>query len=262
MASLRKAGSGPFGIGGVSYIVLPEGCKLQPIPESKDADGPRRKRGEFTFRDVASLVVYVQRQRNVSSLVYADGRRLIAVLNGHFPESEDVLGTGWGDHRAVFEPKWTTAWTAWTGFDDQWQTQEAFAEFLEERIPDIAEPDGALLMETATNLRLRMDVVYEKAVSLANDTVQLTYREDMQAAGTIKIPERFSLFLRPFEGADLVEIHARLRIAKPDAHGKVRFMFRLGERVQRVVDEAFDAMAEEVQRETDVPVLKGTPPNL
>ena len=52
-------------------------------------------------------------------------------------------------------------------------------------------------------------------------------------------------------------IRARIRFAKPDSNGRVRFMFRLGEEVQKTLDDAIDAVCELVTNSTGVQVYKG-----
>ena len=53
-------------------------------------------------------------------------------------------------------------------------------------------------------------------------------------------------------------LEVALRFSKPDGQGKVKFQFRLEERVSRVVDDEFLKMQERIASETGVPVYWGS----
>lgn len=243
----------------VPFVVVPEGHRIEVVDVERFQDQPNRKRGRLVFHDIDSFIHYVSKHKNPQTLALVDLTRasIAAVLNHHGPARNDA---GWGDHQARYDPRWTPAWTAWTGFDDKWQTQSDFAEFLEERIGDIAVPDGAQLLEVVKNLRMNLNVRFDSSKVLHNGTVQLTYHEDLEsgggAKGDLKVPEYFTLLLKPFDDAEPVTIEARLRITPP-RDGEVRFMFKLGERVREVKDEQIAAMVQRVEEATDLVVLNG-----
>lgn len=251
----------PFFHHGVPVAIVPEGYTMWPLETEKYQDTPNRRRGKLVVRDVASFVVYVNRHRDAGSLVLVDpgeGRRITAYLNHHEPAENgiDEPLPGWGDHIVVFEPRLTPGWTGWTGMGDTWMNQESLAEFLEERIGEIAEPDGATLVEIATQLKLTIGTEYERAINLTNGQIQLVYKENIQTS--IEIPTHFTISVKPFDGAEAVTLHARLRIRKPDAKGEVFFMWKLGEAVRFELDRVYDKLAQEIQVATEVSVLRGS----
>ena len=154
---------------------------------------PRRKRGTVTLRDGMSFAQYVNAQKTPETMIFADGIKLTAIFNHHEPSSTLSELAGWNDHRAEFEMKFTPSWTAWTGFDDHWQTQQDFAEFLEERIPDIADPPGADLLEIVRTLRMKVETHWENVIVLQNDAVQMKWVDEV-STGDVKIPENITLY--------------------------------------------------------------------
>lgn len=259
LASLIEASRGKnTAQGNVDYEVVPNGYSVVPLNFESLQDAPNRKRGTLVVRDVPSFIRYVNRHKDRGSLVLVDpkdGRTITAYLNHHEPVDVEEAEPGWGDHKVVLEPRWTPGWTAWQMYGDKAMTQEDFARFLDERLGEIEEPDGATLMEVATELRMNVDTEYERRTNLSNDTVQLVLRENMTTS--IEIPTHFTIVLRPFDGAEAVRLPARLVVFKPDATGHVKFMWRLGEGPRIVLDEVFDKLADEIEAATVLEVLRG-----
>lgn len=243
---------------GVPYVVIPDDSHVEIVDVERFQDEPNRKRGQLNFHDIDSFIHYVNKHKSPKTLTLVDLTRasILAALDHHGPDTP-----GWGEHQARYEPRWTPAWTAWTGFDDKWQTQQDFAEFLEDRLGEIATPDGAQLLEIAQNLRMKLNVRFDSSKVLSNGTVQLTYHEELESAGgakgDLKVPEYFTLVLKPFDDAAPVHIEARLRITPPSRDGEVRFMFKMGEQVRRVKEDQIAAMVARVEEATDLVVLNG-----
>lgn len=257
---LEAAGTAgePIDIGGAPRLIrflTPDGYKAEMLDLERYESGPRRKSGTATLRDLASFIEYLKNHGSIGgTTVYREDRRFTAILNGHGILTDEA---GWGDHRAVFEPKWTPGWTAWEAFNNGWHTQDDFAQFLTDRIPEIAHPPAGEIVEAVENLRLHWNATYERVIQPSNDFVQLKYVEEAQA-GTIRVPAKFTIVVTPFEGADEVTLDVALRFAKPDAQGKVKFQFRLEEKASQVVDEQFVQMQQAIAEETSFSVLWGS----
>lgn len=218
----------------------------------KYRERPFRPTGTATLRDLDSFIRYVNVHKIDATSVYRDQNSFTAIINGHLWKT-----AGWCDYRATFEPKWTPGWTAWVGFNNAWLTQDDFAEFLVNRIPEIAHPAGAEIHEAVMNLRLHWDAQYERILQPNNDFVQLRYTEDTKG-GEFRMPAAFTIVVQPFVGADTVTLEARLRFAKPDEKGRIKFQYRLGEAVEQVVDAEFIRMQEAIADNCGVPVFWGT----
>lgn len=241
---------------GVLTFCRPDDWTRETVDLEAYAPAPRRKVGHPTFDRAASLVQYVNAHKGDGTAIYARGQSFVAVLNGHAPADP-----GWGDHVATFALQPTDAWKAWTAADKAWMEQAEFAEFLEDRLPDIAEPAGGALMDIATSLRVKTAINFQSSVKLANGQVQLTYDEDINAGagqkGDMAIPEKLLLVIQPFEGTEkeMIEARFRWRIAS----GKARFHYALGEAITRVTRHVLEVVGAEIEKGTTLPVLYGAP---
>lgn len=232
--------------------IVPDGAKLQIEDYSKFHERPMRKTGQVTHREVPSLVAYIQRHKTAGTEIFINELTVRAVLNGNEPEQP-----GWGDHIATFAPLYTTAWTAWTGFEGNWIEQRDFAMFLENRLTEIANPDGAWVMEAVQNLKVKYETTFERVIETTNDFVNLTYREDADT-GVIKVPNKLDLRMPMYEGGQTYTVGARLRFSKPDQHGRVKFRFDLGEEVHLIKLEAQRDLRSQIEANlADIPVFIG-----
>jgi uncharacterized protein YfdQ (DUF2303 family) len=176
---------------------------------------PQRATGTHAPGDLASLIRLVKdldATDTATVWVHPTSGRVEAVFDDHGKD-----GTGHGEHRAVLRLEKTPAWEAWLKYDGRLLPQQDFAEHVEARIPDIASPDGATLMEIIGTLSGKTSVNWRSGQRLQDGSVQLTYTEEATAkAGTtaapLDIPQKFTLAIQPFVGlSDRVPITARLR---------------------------------------------------
>jgi uncharacterized protein YfdQ (DUF2303 family) len=243
------------------YTIIPEGARVHSLEELL-AD-PVRKRGIVQVHDPASLIAYVKKHQEPGTLILADkgnveeetDPRIVAVLNHH-----DGDGAGWGDHRCMYTCPFSEPWKIWLKANKQAFTQYDFAEFLEDNIPDIADPPGAQLKAACAAFTARKKLDFHQATRLTDGTVDFEYRETMegggQLSGKVNLPELFVLGLAPFEGFDKYEVAARLRWRIDPEARTLRFFYAL-EQPERVVDTAFGEICKKVGEETERPVLYG-----
>lgn len=223
----------------------------------KYADRPRRKEGTVQLTDAASLVAYVKAHKLPATAIYADWRnkRIVAVLNDH-----ETGGPGWGDHQAVLTLTLTPEWCVWKQRDGVLSNQEEFAEHIEDHASDISEPPAADMLELAQTFHASSSVDFKSQTRLASGQVQLRYEETIQAkagqSGNLTIPPGFLLLLSVFEGMDPVEISARLRYRLREGHLSIGYKL---DRPDNAIRAAVDAVVAEIERATELVVLRGTP---
>ncbi len=249
-------------IDGVAVNVVPHGWEAQVVDVEKHLLHPYRRKGTATMSEVESFIAYVSAHKEPGTAVWADSNAhiLTARLNGHSPSEisdDDGLLAGWGDHKAVFAMRFSPAWTAWTGFDNRQMDQVSFANFLEERISEIADPPGADLFEVVRTLRVHVNATWENIINTQHNGVQFRWSEDVNT-GDVTLPEKLALVLSPFDGGSLVQLEAKLRFTKPDSNGRVKFHYVLGEETRRILDELFGDICQAVLAGTGVPVYRGT----
>jgi len=226
-----KAGSQILKVPGrrdpVPYAVLPDGFHAQGL---EDFIGDRTDRaGTATFQDVASFLAYVDRFRTEQTLLFGSeqGGTVTAHLDYHEGGAKGSAGTCL--HRATLALAFTLEWRAWTGINGKPLPQVQFAEFLEDHRLEIAEPDGAKVLEAARSLESTKSVDFKSAVNLSNGLVTLKYEEKERGAGNVTVPSEFLLGLSPYEswGEPLPKHALRAMLRYRIADQKLSFIVRL-----------------------------------
>lgn len=220
---------------------------------------PSRAEGTVTFRDVDSFSRYVHRHATDATVVYHNRHadpQAVAVIDDHTPDEP-----GWGQHRALLHLRHSPEWQAWTHRQSRTMDQVEFADFVEDHLYDIAEPDGATLLEIITSIQGHRNVEFTKGIRLADGNLTFAYTEETTATagarGDLTIPERFTLALRPYEGTDPVAVTARFRWRLRD--GALALSYILDE-LDRILEDTFSAqVVGQLEEDLLAPVLYGTP---
>ena len=147
---------------------------------------------------------------------------------------------GWEGHRVSLVLEQSVAWQTWTAHNGQWLDQLAFAELIEQRMIDVADPDGGTLLEIVQSFHATTDVQFKSGTRLNSGEIQFTYEETQEARagrkGDLTIPDHFVLVMRPYVGGPAYRIRASLRYrVKPDG---IKLGFVL-ERPEEVLEAAF-----------------------
>ena len=212
--------------------------------EDSERDGPRFVTGTRIVSDVFSLLDVIASgvdDDGYNTLgegggqleVWADldARKVTAILDGQ---------AGWRQHRAILELRHSSEWADWAKIDNQLLEQTVFAEFVEDHISSIAEPDAGRLLDIAQTLKGHVDTQWKQQKLLANGQTAFVWEERVEAKagqkGDLAIPNELTLALRPFQGSDPVGVDARFRF-RPSAEG-IRLGVRLVER-EHVLENAF-----------------------
>ena len=212
--------------------------------EDSERDGPRFVTGTRIVSDVVSLLDVIASgvdDDGYNTLgegggqleVWADldARKVTAILDGQ---------AGWRQHRVILELRHSSEWADWAKIDNQLLEQTVFAEFVEDHISSIAEPDAGRLLDIAQTLKGHVDTQWKQQKLLANGQTAFVWEERVEAKagqkGDLAIPNELTLALRPFQGSDPVGVDARFRF-RPSAEG-IRLGVRLVER-EHVLENAF-----------------------
>ncbi len=238
------------GVPDLSAVVVKDGYNIKDISGWANLrERPRRKSGTVTLHTPDSFVEYVKAFGDANTIITADlaETRLDAILDYH------EAGAGlprWGHHKALYVCRETQEWETWNGVDgsEHAMSQEAFARFIEDNLPDIASPLGAELLELVKALQVRNDVRWTGKVNLVDGAKQLFYEEKVegQGKGDVKIPETFTLGIAPFEGVPPYELTARLRYRIPN--GNLLMWVDL-HRPHKIIDDAFRTIVASVQEQ-------------
>ena len=245
------------------FYVDPKGPPVALIPQLRTlADlspylpKPMRIQQAVTFPDQRSFAEYVNRFRDDRSLIFAkfDKGEFQAILDYH-QAGDPSTGAENLDHTATLRLQQSEEWKAWHAKNRTGFGQSELAEFLEERRADIREPDAATILDAVRDLKLKNDVVYEKAVNDVSGSVTLNYVENVTERGSVTLPTVWRILLRPYRHCDPVLAEVRLRYRLRE--GKVTFEYRIT-RPDLILEAAFNTVAEKIAAETELLVLHGT----
>ena len=248
-------------VGKVPFTLVPNGYKIESLESlafSKHAEFPERKRGCICVTDTQSFLDYWSLYSDEDSQVFADpdGSRVRGLLDYHGMGSEKR--PRWCEHEVRLITTLTEEWKTWTEANRKQMEQRIFAEFLEDNAPDIIEPEPALFVEIARDLKAKSDVNFTSFVNEANGSVAFQYNENTQGTfgkGAIPVPERFRIRIPVYMGSDAVTIDVRLRF-RINA-GKLTLFYVLY-RDAAVLRDAYQRTVKKIQDGIKKPVFMGT----
>lgn len=219
----------------------------------KYGNTPSRKRGCLKFADVKGFCTYVKEHSEDGTVIqgYYGSTDTLATLNGSSSNQP-----GWGDFGARLELVKSPEWIEWTAHNGTPFNQVEFADFVEDQAHIVEDPEPARLIEVALNLRENKDVRFDSKINMANGSYSLIYTESVtdQTKGAFKVPTEFTICLRPFRGAGVVQMLVRLRY-RVSSEGKASFFYKL-DRPDRVLETALEEIWKGVEEGCGLPVLR------
>jgi|SRR6218665_257164 len=232
---------------GTVYTALSDRGGIEIIDTEKFLPHPCRVKGTFTVTDAASFVAYVNRHVLPGTEVYAhtSTSKVVAVINGHEGSGSKA---GWSDHRLELILEHSKPWLEWLTTDGTWLNQIEFAEFIEDRALDVIEPDHARLIEIATTFEAKKNADFTSAVRLNSGAVQFGYSETVAAKvgqkGSIEIPKRIQLAIRPYIGGPIYSLWAQFRYRISSDGLRLGYVL---ERPENVLEAAFVDILSEIR---------------
>ena len=240
----------------VQVLVARGGVNATPIQRALDdfAAVPRSRAGKVRAFDIESFAQLILRDRDGGSMVFADvggaGCQFQAVLDYHRPlaaeESGDRAGQRHGREVIEYEPSLSKEWRAWTGQAKEDMTPAQFAAWIDEHLPDIADPrhlldappestairfgetygfrrenlwgyaDPEKMVNLSRGLEIREGATLKSVVRLESGEADFTYEtEHTDAAGKpLKVPTRFLLSIPVFEREAVYLVPVKLSYKK------------------------------------------------
>lgn len=218
---------------------------------------PRRFRQASHVSDIASFIEYVKRYETDATVIFADGedRSLTATLDF---ASQDAQ-SGWGDHSVSLRRKETRSFLAWQGRNGKRMSQYELATFLQDRLADITEPDGADLLELAQTFSATKAIAFRSQKRLDNGQVQVGYVEELDAGGVsgekkIEVPRLITISVKPYRDADDQTYDVRLSWTMQGQ--AATFAIELPDALFDDLDETFTNAIAEVEAAVVAPVFR------
>jgi uncharacterized protein YfdQ (DUF2303 family) len=255
--------------GGKAFVLLPKANGDWEVQYLDRPDAPARKRGTLQVADTASFIGatnrYFVRER---SIVYAslDPAQFVAVLNEHAGKELQQGGhdgANWRDHRVSYVLRHSKEWDTWMGGQKKDMTQEAFAYFIEDNLPDFRNPAGAKMLEIATNFRVKQGVSFKSNFRPQDGQVNLEYTEQNEAgggkSGNMTIPETFTVAIPVWKGIDAQAYEQEVRLRYRVAGGNLAIRYEVV-RPHKTIEKAFtDVLTKIKVGVKDAGVIFGSP---
>lgn len=253
-------------VGKVYAASTPDGVEEIDLTGDEYRATPRRLVAAVALTHVDSLLAYWDKHYDGSSEVYADRekRTITAVFDAHHGSTiADDDRPRWQSHRASLTLSLSDPLKAWLAADGRLFSQVDFAEFIEEWMGFVIEPDAADLIEMAQQFQATTKATFKSGFKLVNGQRQLEYTEEVNATvrgDAIAVPTTMTLQLPIWRGAsDADEFEARIRYrVNHGGPGQLGIGYKLV-RPADVVDAAFETEIDHVQQHIGRPVLRGTP---
>lgn len=272
---------------GSGALALPAGLKVVDLTKFLDRrlPRPRRARGAEDHDTVASFVAAVDRYKGdtKAAVVFAARAedRSSASLEAVFDYDVDASTPGWREHRAQYAFPLSPEWRAWILGTASPFTQGRFAEFLEDHVIDVVDPErlpadgavrqaasaagfklgsGSAVLALSRGLAVNVDGKVIQDVNLATGETKLSFEEThtttkSKTGGQVEVPQAFVVSVPVFEGGDSYAVLVRLRYrVGPD---RSITWGLLPHRATAVFDDAFAGAITTVEKATGVPVFRG-----
>lgn len=233
---------------------------LERVDVSSTLSAPPRKVGKTVVFDAASFNMMIADNSDAGNIaIYLDRNpikpSIVAVLNGH-----GKGGPGWSDFRVAIEFRPTPQWVKWQGIDGKMLPQAAFAEFIEDNLDDIASPPKADFLEIVTYLQATRTVDFKSGLRLSSGAIQFQNLESIDAkvsAGSVAVPEQFTLGIAPMFGSPAYSIPVRFRYRLQE--GKLTLGVKL-QRIESLMETLVNEVVAKIERGANISVLDGLPP--
>ena len=241
-------------INGAPVLILPQGMNVKTFETTMLA--PLRKKGTVTLNDAESFVAVVVDQKTDYTRLFStiSPPTFTAVFN------HNADGAGWGDHKAQYNAPLAPEWKAWTGIDGKKLNQVEIAQFIENNLVDVAEPEGATLLEICRTLEAKKKVTFASSIRLSDGNNQFTFSEEVQGSaqqGQLSIPEVFVIGVPVFENGEKWRVDVRLRY-RIEEGGRLVMWVELV-RPHKVIEEAVKELRARIAEGTGMAILNGTP---
>jgi uncharacterized protein YfdQ (DUF2303 family) len=238
---------------------------------------PQRKSGQAVAQTFESFCNLVNRHKTPDSAIFADTNwqkpTLTAVIDYHEQKSAGLPANG--KHRVHYAFPLSEEWRAWVASNGKPMEQREFAEFLEDRVPELSAPTEAeavlferefatrvatpaQVVELSRGLRVHVESKIKNQTTLQTGEGQIAWEEvhNGEDGKPLKVPGIFLLSIAPFYQGDKIRIPVRLRYRPSGA--KIVWMYQIYRPDQAITDHV-SATLKDAARLTELPTFEGTP---
>lgn len=215
--------------------------------------GPEQMAGTLTFLTAESMVAAHVLYANERTRMFADveNRKILAIYDFLTANNESERQTGWSQFKGEIVFRNSRKLTEWSKLTE-WMGQSDFANFLEDHLEDVVEPNGADLLSIATDLEANSASSFKGKITLQNGDVRLDYQNDTQTS--VEVPKELILGIPLFEHGDKYKVKARLRFRVAGGGVAFRLLFT---NLADAIDMEFERITQEMEEKTKSVILRG-----
>jgi uncharacterized protein YfdQ (DUF2303 family) len=168
----------------------------------------------------------------------------------------------WGQHRSVYTCPLAEQWKLWNAQSGVKMLQDAFADFLDANMADLASPapgasypQPADVLTMARNLIIRSKGTFERSTNPTTGEATLVCKNENDASST-KIHRAFLVGIPVFEAGASYSVEALIRMEM--SSGRPVFSYTLNQ-PQLTKRHAFGEVRAAVKEQTELPLFVGSP---
>jgi uncharacterized protein YfdQ (DUF2303 family) len=268
---------------GIQAAALPTSNGLTLVSIKKLIDeyrlAPERKKGTARLNEPGSFIAHVNRHKDQSTALFAEIDRRTPSVTAVY-DYHNLDGTPrFGEHRSVYPFPLSEEWKIWSENNgaEHAMGQREFAEFIEDRQPDLEPPSSAgaktkkyvdaLDCDIATpgqvitlsrGLSVTVDCELSNTIRLGSGEVQMVFKETHKGVNgePLKIPGAFLISVPFFVGGENWVLPVRLRYRASE--GQVTWWYQLA-LVDTLFREAIDLEIAKISSAIERPVFIGKP---
>lgn len=266
-------------------LVLPAGKTAHSIQKYVDENRtqPKRRKGQATFFDLKSLIIHINRFKDINSVLFANNDRdkpsLTVVYDYNEAGTYQDAKPRFGEHSGYYAFPLSDEWNIWQANNKKPMSQYDFAVFIENNLSDIISPQDDItsdkikefaellggtfaspsrLVALSKGLEINEGNKCKQDVNLSTGEKTLYFTsEHTDAAGApIKIPNLFMIAIPVFVAGSLYQIAVRLRYR---LSGNTATWFYELYRDDKVFEHAFDEAAKNASDATVLTLFVGAP---
>ncbi|MCJ8517790.1 uncharacterized protein YfdQ (DUF2303 family) [Pseudorhizobium tarimense] len=238
---------------------------------------PDRKRGTAKVHTLESFIHLVDRHKTEDSVIFADidwqKPSLTAIIDYH--EKGNGGEADNGKHRIYYPFPLSEEWKEWVRFNGQPMKQGEFAEFIEDRIAELATPHEEEVADwqdklggkvaypneivmLSRGLKVNAETKVVNHVTLSSGEAQITFEEEHrdQNGQKLVVPSLFIIKLPPFFRGEAVRVPVRLRYRVQA--GSLIWFYQLY-RPDVYITEEVELSLQRAAAATELPAFQGTP---
>ena len=234
--------------------IVPDSFGIESLAHYLDC--PLANEGTAHLDTVTGLIEYFELFKEDHSVIFASlGDNSFTVIFD-FSTKESPK---WHRHKAVFNLRLTDNFKTWRGSDGHRTTHQRFAEFMEDNLSSIIDPDAATVMEVCKKVETNRRTKFASTTTLENGSISFS-AEDTQSAsvkdnGGVRVFDKFKIKVMPFEDGPEFEIIARLRWSIKD--GNLELWYDLV-KPDEVVRQAFDYFFKQIEKAAKITPFLGS----